>query len=92
MATCAESSLNCGRLHLTNGAGSMVTSSVRPLVVRVRTRKGPRVLDARRSHKPAWGTGLLAYDDVVQQTLLRRWREVPARNVGNPDGVDTEFR
>jgi hypothetical protein len=64
-----KSSLNCGKLHLTNdaiplspgtellrvcqysavgGAGSMVTSSVRSLVVRVRIRRGPRVLDARR--------------------------------------------
>jgi hypothetical protein len=29
------------------GAGSMVTSSVRPVVVKVRIRRGSRVLDAR---------------------------------------------
>lgn len=34
-------SLNCGKLHRINGAGSMVTSSVRPQVVRVRIRRGP---------------------------------------------------
>jgi hypothetical protein len=76
-----KSSLNCGKLHLTNGAVPLSPGSTSEFDNRSEgARRGDPAYWMRGvGHTLAWGTRLLAYDDRDQQTLLRSLREVPAR-------------